>query len=108
MSLGIYRSMRSVISEGRAMYEFSSLTLPPASREEVLRIQSARKRVAFERARRAPFYAGRLEGIDPARLDHADEWARIPILDKEELRRIDPQAFHERFCIAPATDAVEY
>ena len=90
------------------MFEFSSLTLPPASREAVRRIESARKRVAFDRARRSRYYAGKLEHIDAERLDDPEEWARIPILDKEALRRIDPEAFHEQFCIAPATDAVEY
>ena len=45
----------------------------PSSKDEIEAIQSRRKRVAFERAKRAPFYAGRLDGIDPDRLDDPDE-----------------------------------
>ena len=51
----------------------------PASRAEIAVIQSERKRIAFERAKKAPFYKGRLDGIDPSRLDDAEVWAKIPL-----------------------------
>ena len=48
----------------------------PASRAEIAAIQRERKRIAFERARKAPFYKGRLDGIDaepPGRPGHLGE-----------------------------------
>lgn len=80
----------------------------PASRAEIAVIQSERKRIAFERARKAPFYRGRLDGIDPNRLDDPEIWARIPLLSKEDLRTIAPKDFQESFCIQPQTEVVEY
>ena len=58
----------------------------PTSRAEIDAIQSRRKVVAVEQARRAPFYRGRLDQFDIDRLDDPAEWAKIPILDKEALR----------------------
>src|ERR1700745_3507259 len=69
----------------------------PASRAEIAAIQRERKRIAFERARKAPFYQGRLDGIDPERLDDPSVWAKIPLLTKEDLRRIAPKDFHAQF-----------
>ena len=80
----------------------------PASRAEIAAIQRERKRIAFERARKAPFYKGRLDGIDAGRLDDPDIWVKIPLLTKEDLRRIAPKDFHEQFCIQPQAAVVEY
>jgi phenylacetate-CoA ligase len=78
----------------------------PSSPEEISAIQKERKRMAVERALRAPFFRERLKGI---RLDRLDEdWQKIPILTKEELRSIPPERFHEEFCIQPRSAAVEY
>lgn len=84
------------------------LPFPPASRAAIAELQRQRRRVAFERAAASPFYEGRLDGIRADRLDDPEEWLEIPILTKDELRHIAPEAFHEVFCIAPRTDAVEY
>jgi phenylacetate-CoA ligase len=70
----------------------------PASRAEIAVIQSERKRIAFERAKKAPFYKGRLDGINPSRLDDPEVWAKIPLLTKEDLRKIAPKNFQEQFC----------
>ena len=80
----------------------------PESRREIAAIQSARKRVALEQARRAPFYRGKLDGVDVTRLDDPDEWRRIPILDKEKLRGLSDTAFYETFCLAPADGIAEF
>jgi phenylacetate-CoA ligase len=80
----------------------------PASRAEIERIQRERKRVAVERAMRAPFFKNRLKNVDLEKLDRPEEWRKIPILTKEELRQIPPERFHEEFCIQPRTKAVEY
>ena len=78
----------------------------PKSKAELEQIQRERKRVAVERAMQAPFFKHRLGNIHLEKLD--DEWRRIPILTKEELRQIPPGRFHDEFCIQPRTKVVEY
>ena len=80
----------------------------PSSREEVERIQNARKIAAFENARRSKFWKRKLEGIDASRLDDPEEWSRIPILDKDQLRALSTQEFYEDFCICRREDICEY
>jgi len=80
----------------------------PKSRADIARIQKERKKVAFLQAARAPFYAGKLAGIDPDRLDREDEWRKIPILDKEMLRRLADQDFYRGFCVDPGDGIAEY
>ena len=80
----------------------------PRSRDEAAKIQSERKRQAVENAKRAPFYAGRLNHVDLDRLDEPEEWQKIPLLDKEELRALSTEDFYARFCIAPREEYAEY
>ena len=80
----------------------------PDSRDQILKIQSERKRVAFERAKTAPWYKGKLDHIDAARLDDPEVWQQIPIVDKDVLRRLDHKQFMEQFCIAPRSEIAEY
>jgi hypothetical protein len=48
-------------------------TLPlPESREAIRQIQSQRKRIAFERAKTARWYQGKLDHIDAGKLDDPD------------------------------------
>jgi phenylacetate-CoA ligase len=42
------------------------------------------------------------------RLDDMEEWRKIPVLTKEDLRQIPPERFHDEFCIQPRTKVVEY
>jgi phenylacetate-CoA ligase len=86
---------------------FEDLSWPPKA-EQIARIHSQGKRRALERARQSAFFKGRLDGIDADKLDDPAEWAKIPVLHKEELRAIAPEQFHEAFCIQPDTVAVEY
>ena len=79
----------------------------PKTRDEIARIQRQRRIVAVERALRAPFHAERLAGIDPAKVNDPEVWAKIPILTKDELRAISPQRFRDEFCIAPRRDVAE-
>ena len=58
----------------------------PKSRTAIADIQRKRKRAAVEAAKRAPFYRGRLDGVDLDLLDDPDVWNRIPFLTKDELR----------------------
>lgn len=80
----------------------------PDSPQALARFQSQRKRLALERARRAPFFEGRLDHVDGNRLDDPEEWAKIPILDKEMLRAIPADRFFEEFCIAPRSEIAEF
>ncbi len=80
----------------------------PDTREQIRDIQSVRKKIAFERASKAPWYAGRLDDIDPNRLDDLEVWQRIPVLDKDILRQHSHASFMEQFCIAPKAEIAEY
>ena len=79
----------------------------PTSRAEIGAIQSKRKRHAVAQAKRAPFYAGKLDHIDPDRLDDA-AWRQIPILDKDMLRGLSDNAFYQTFCLRPDDGIAEF
>jgi phenylacetate-CoA ligase len=80
----------------------------PKSRGEIAAVQKDRKRRAVEQARRAPFYAGKLDHVDLDRLDEPDEWRKIPILDKNMLRALSDADFYDRFCLTPDDGIAEY
>ena len=80
----------------------------PESPEAIERIQRERKPIAFENAKRARFWKGKLDHINPAKLDDPEEWAKIPILDKDQLRSLSVEAFYEDFCTARREDICEY
>jgi phenylacetate-CoA ligase len=80
----------------------------PKTRAEIESIQSQRKRRAVAQARRAPFYAGKLDAIDLDRLDDADEWRKIPILTKDMLRALSDDHFYENFCLKPDDGIAEF
>jgi phenylacetate-CoA ligase len=80
----------------------------PRSAAEIEAIQSRRKRRAVEQARRAPFYAGKLDHVNLNKLDDPAEWRRIPILDKDMLRALSDQAFYGAFCLKPDDGIAEY
>lgn len=80
----------------------------PKSRADIAHIQSERRRHAFELARKAPWYKGKLDGIDINKLDDKEEWERIPILDKDTLRKFTHAEFLDALCIAPTGAIAEY
>ena len=80
----------------------------PSSREQILKIQSERKKIALERARKARFYQGKLDRINEDHLDEPEEWAKIPIIDKETLREIGPEKFTDQFFIGEDKHIAEY
>jgi phenylacetate-CoA ligase len=90
-------------SEPRAAW---ALELPKNERE-IDAIHRARKRVAIERARRSSLLRSRVSGIDPAKLEDPEEWRKIPVLTKEELRTLTTEAFYREFCVAPLNSALE-
>lgn len=80
----------------------------PRSRVEIERIQRERKKVAFARAKTVPWYRGRLDHVDPDRVDDPAEWEKIPVLDKDVLRTFDHGEFMRQFCAVPRTEIAEY
>ena len=80
----------------------------PDSPEAIIEIQRRQKPVAFDNAKRAPFWKGKLDHINASKLDDPEEWAKIPILDKDQLRKLSVEQFYEDFCIAPREDICEY
>ena len=80
----------------------------PKSRAEIERIQSERKKHALAQARRAPFYKGKLDHVNAERLDDPDEWRKIPLLDKDTLRKLDDRKFYEDFCLPSDDGIAEY
>lgn len=79
----------------------------PKSRAEIGAIQAKRKRRAVEQAKRSAFYKGKLDHIDPARLDD-DAWRKIPILDKDMLRALSDSDFYDTFCLKPEDGIAEF
>ena len=89
----------------------TSLALPlpfPNSRAEIARIQSERKSKRVRARQNAPWYRGRLEHIDADKLDDKDEWQKIPILDKDTLRKFSHAEFLAEFCAVPPNQIAEY
>ncbi len=80
----------------------------PKSRAEIRRIQIERKRAAFERAKRAKWYRGKLDHIDGSRLDDPAEWSKIPIIDKDVLRQWSHDAFMAEINVADRGEIAEY
>ncbi len=80
----------------------------PKSRKEIAALQSKRKVVAFAQAKRAPFFKGKLDHVNPSKLDDPDEWRKIPILDKDALRALSDEAFYSQFCVKPEGGIAEY
>ncbi len=80
----------------------------PESRAQIAKIQSERKQLAFRRAQQAPWYKGKLDHIDPDKLDDPEEWQKIPIIDKDALRRMSHGEFMEQMCVAPKDQIAEY
>ena len=79
----------------------------PSSRDEINKIQKAQKKIALQKARKSKFHIGRLDHINEDNLDDPEEWRKIPILTKDELRQISPDRFFTDFCHAPQSHIAE-
>jgi phenylacetate-CoA ligase len=86
----------------------SPLAELPKTRAAIEHIQSEGRKRALARARRARFYKGKLDHVNLDRLDDADEWRKVPILDKEMLRNLEDRDFYDNFCIPAADGIAEY
>ncbi len=90
------------------MWETPETPFPANSAEDIARLQSRQKRLAVERAKASRFFAGKLDHVNLDRLDEAEEWRKIPILTKDQLRGLAPDLFFGDFCIGERADVVEY
>ncbi|MGE5147218.1 MAG: phenylacetate--CoA ligase family protein [Candidatus Eiseniibacteriota bacterium] len=85
------------------------MALPlPKSRSEIEAIHRSRLPLAIERARQAPLLKKRLDGVDVKKLDDPEEWRKIPVLTKDELRKLTSEEFYADFCIAGHDATVEF
>lgn len=80
----------------------------PSSKQQIENIWRERLPVVVEQAKAAPFHKKRMDGIDPAKCGDYEEFRKIPILDKEELRALSPQQFMTDFNQAPREKIHEY
>ena len=80
----------------------------PGSRGEIAATQRVRKRLAVERAKRSPFWKGKLDHLALDELDDPAEWRKIPIIDKEMLRALSTEDIYSGFCTAPRSEIAEY
>ena len=80
----------------------------PESPEAIEEIQRQQKPIAFRNAKRATFWKGKLDHINPKNLDDPEEWAKIPILDKDQLRGMTTEQFYTDFCTAHPKEICEY
>ena len=79
----------------------------PRTHADIDAIHHVRKRLAVERALQSKLLRPRLDGINLAKLDDPDEWRKIPVLTKDELRKLSTDEFYSDFCIAPISSSIE-
>ena len=80
----------------------------PETVGSLVNVQTMRRIEAVLQAQRSDFYRGKLDHLDIDNVCHPEEWAKIPILDKAQLREMSPDDFYDRFCIGTRQDTVEY
>jgi phenylacetate-CoA ligase len=67
-----------------------------------------RSAAEIERARRSALLAPRVSGVRLERLDDPEEWHKIPVLTKDELRNLSSESFYRDFCIEPPNTSREF
>ncbi len=90
------------------MWDTPEIPFPAASRDAIKEVRKIGRRRAVERAKQSKFLARKLDGIDLEYIHEPEEWAKIPLLTKDELRKIPADRFQEEFCIRPPTDIIEF
>ncbi len=89
------------------MWDTPETPFPAKTIGDIESIQSRQKKLAVMRAKSSAFFAGKLDHIDVDRLDEADEWRKIPILTKEQLRTLAPDRFFADCGFGAPPDVVE-
>ena len=90
------------------MWETPEIPFPAPSRGYIAEVRKERRKIAVERAKRSRFFSGKLDHINLDHVHEPEEWAKIPILTKDELRVIEPEDFQDDFCIAPRSEIIEF
>jgi phenylacetate-CoA ligase len=90
------------------MWETPELPFPAKSREAIREMQRRGRRRAVEQAKKSKYFAGKLDHLNMDHIHEPEEWAKIPLLTKDELRVIEPEDFHEDFCVSPRTKINEF
>ena len=90
------------------MQTLNDAPYPAKSQDDIRALHKVRLPIAVERARRSPYFKGRLDHIDLDRLDDPEEWRKIPIMTKDQLREVPADRFYDDFCIAERAEVVEY
>ncbi len=80
----------------------------PESADQLLSLQNERRKSAFQHAKKSHFFQGKLDHVDVKNVTQPEEWAKIPILDKEQLRAMDADTFYNDFCIGDRADVSEF
>ena len=90
------------------MWETPELPFPVQSRERIAEIRKQGRRRAIEQAKQSRFFAGKLDHINLDHVHEPEEWAKVPILTKDELRAIPAEDFHDVFCVGPRNEVIEF
>ena len=80
----------------------------PESVGGLTNIQTIRRINAVLQAQTSEFFRGKLDHIDIDNVTEPEEWAKIPILDKAQLREMSNDDFYSKFCVGARSDIVEY
>ena len=81
---------------------------PVQSRERIAEISKQGRRRAIEQAKQSRFFAGKLDHINLDHVHEPEEWAKVPILTKDELRAIPAEDFLDVFCVGPRNEVIEF
>lgn len=90
------------------MWETPELPFPAKSRDTIRDMQKRGRRRAVEQAKKSKFFAGKLDHLNMDHIHEPEEWGKIPLLTKDELRVMEPENFHDDFCVAPRTEINEF
>ena len=90
------------------MWNNPEIPFPAASSEVIQEIKKAGRKRAVERAKQSKFFAGRIDNVNLKHIHEPEEWAKLPILTKDELRTIPPETFLTDFCIQPGSKIIEF
>ena len=80
----------------------------PKSRDDLAGLQKNRKRHAVVNAKKSNYFKGKLDHLNLDRLEEPEEWAKVPVMDKDALRAIPEDRFFEDFCVAPRNKIAEF
>ena len=79
------------------MWDTPELPFPVQSRDRINTIKKDGRRRAVEQAMQSRFFAGKLDHINLDHVHEPEEWAKVPVLTKDELRQISPEDFQNTF-----------